>query len=116
MSDLRPALTDALAAFALPATVTVPGAEPVTTMAIWLPPVAVESGGVLVSTDKPLAILALPRVDIPEVPRGTAIEAAETEDGEILSWVVEAVLATLPDELRVAVIPAAETWVERETA
>ena len=105
MSDLRPAIGHALTVFGLPATVTLPGEEPVATTAIWLPPVSVLSEGVLVQTDRPQAVLALPRADVPAVPRGTLIEAAETAGGEVKLWTVESVFGTLVDEIRVSVIP-----------
>ncbi len=106
MSDLRPPLGAALAAFGLPATVTLPGEEPVDTTAIWLGPVLVEVEGVLVQTSGPQAVLALPRTDVPTVPRGTLIEAAEIDGGPVRSWSVEAVHAMTVDEVRLIVIPA----------
>jgi hypothetical protein len=105
MSDLRPDLGVALAVFGLPATVTVPGGEPVAATAIWLSPVSVETVGVLAPTDRPQAVLALPRSAVPSVPRGTVIEAAETEGGAVRTWIVEALLHLGVDELRVLVIP-----------
>ena len=75
MSDLRPGIGVALAVFGLPATVTIPGEEPVATTAIWLPPLPVEIAGVLVQTDHPQRALALPRAGLasiePERLRGT---------------------------------------------
>ena len=107
MTDLRPDIGPALAAFGLPATVTLPGEAPITTTAIWLAPVPVETAGVLTHTDWPQAVLALARADVPDVPRGTEIEVAEIDGGSILSWTVEAVLGEMADEVRVLVIPAA---------
>ena len=106
MSDLRPDLGVALAVFGLPATVTVPGGQPVATTVIWLPPVSVETVGVLAPTDRPQAVLALPRSALPVVPRGTLIEVPELEGGSVRSWTVEAVLGITVDEVRVLVIPA----------
>ncbi len=108
MTDLRPAIGPALAIFGLPASVTLPGEDPVATTAIWLPPVSVMTDGVIVQTDRPQPVLALPRADVPSVPRGTVIEVAETDGGDVLSWTVEAVVGELPDEIRVIVIPAEE--------
>lgn len=108
MADLRPGLAAALRAFGAAATVTLPGEEPVTidTTVIWLPPMAVETPGVLGQTNSPQAILALSKADVPSAPRGTLIEAPAAEGGANQSWVVEAVLGELPDEIRVLVIPA----------
>ena len=105
MSDLRPAIGPALTVFGLPATVTLPGEEPVVTVAIWLPPVSVVTEGVMVQTDRPQPVLALPRADVPAVPRGTLIEVAESESGEVKAWLVESVLGLQVDEIRVIVIP-----------
>jgi len=105
MSDLRPAIGPALAVFGLPATVTLPGEEPVVTVAIWLPPVSVLAEGVMIQTDRPQPVLALPRADVPSVPRGTLIEVAEVEGGEVKAWLVESVLGLQVDEIRVIVIP-----------
>jgi len=104
MVDTRPPIGHALTVFGLPATVTLPGEEPVATTAIWLPPVSVLTEGVMVSTDRALAVLALPRADVPAVPRGTVIEVAETEGGDLKLWTVESVLGALVDEIRVSVI------------
>jgi len=106
VSDLRPDIGPALAIFGLPATVTVPGGQPVATTAIWLPSVPVETAGVFVSTDRPQAVLALPRADISSIPRGTIIQVAEIEGGPVRAWVVEGVDDTRPDEIRLIVLPS----------
>lgn len=103
MSDLRPDLGAALAVFGLPATVTIPGGPPVATTGIWLPPVSVDTTGVLVSTDRPQAVLALPRAAVPSMPRGTLINVAEMEGGPVLAWIVEAVDEARADEWRLIV-------------
>lgn len=109
MTDLRPGLAAALRAFGAAASVTLPGAEPVTTTVIWLPPMAVETPGVLGQTAHPQAICALLKSDVPSAPRGTLIEAPVAEGGDNTSWIVEAVLGELHDEIRVLVIPAEAT-------
>ncbi len=106
MTDLRPDLGPALSVFGLPATATVPGGQPVATTAIWLPSVSVESAGVFVSTDRPQAVLALPRADVSSIPRGTIIQVAEMEGGPVLAWVVEGVDDSRPDEIRLIVLPS----------
>lgn len=108
MADLRPDIGLALEVFGLPATVTLPGADPLPTTAIWLAPIAVDTPGVLVPTNRPHGVLALPRADVPSVPRGTGIAVAEVEGGPVLAWTVEAVIGMLVDEIRVLVIPDAD--------
>ncbi|HRU09770.1 MAG TPA: hypothetical protein P5144_10380 [Thermoanaerobaculia bacterium] len=109
MSDLRPGIGVALAVFGLPATVTIPGEEPVATTAIWLPPLPVEIAGVLVQTDHPQRALALPRAGLasiePERLRGTVIELSEYQGAANSSWIVEARISVGVDEVRVVVIP-----------
>ena len=106
MSDVRPPIGPALALFGVAATVTLPGEEPVPTTAIWLSPITVDTAGVLVPTNRPQGVLALPRADVPSVPRGTRIVAPEMEGGPILDWAVEAILGMTADEIRVIVIPS----------
>ncbi len=108
MADFRPDLAAALDAFGVAAEVTLPGEEPVPTTVIWLPPVALQTLGVLSQTNRPLPVLALVKADVPSVPTGTQIDAPELEGGDIKSWVVEAVIGMTADEIRVVVIPAAE--------
>ncbi len=103
MPDLRPNIAPALAVFGLPATVTLPGGQPVASTAIWLSPIPVETTGVILSTDRPQAVLALPRAAVPSMPRGTLITVAEMNGGPGLAWIVEAVENERPDEWRVVV-------------
>ncbi len=109
MIDLRPAIGVPMDIFGLPATVTIPGEEPVATTAIWLPPLPVEMSGVLVQTDHPQRALALPRAGLasiePERLRGTVIELAEYDGAPPSSWMVEARISVDVDEVRVVVIP-----------
>jgi hypothetical protein len=113
MSDLRPDIGAALRVFGLPATVTLPGEEPVATTAIWLPPMLVDTAGVLIPTTAPQAVLVLPRADVPVVPRGTRIDLAKYEGGPVRSWIVESIVSGQEpeephpdDDVRVVVIPA----------
>jgi len=120
MRDLRPSIEPALALFGLPAVVTISDGEPVATTAIWLPPVSVEAAGVLLQTDRPQAVLAVPLAGLPfsstilalptvrlsSLLRGMRIDAAEKNGGPVLSWMVETVLGVAVDEIRVMVIPA----------
>ena len=115
MTDVRPSLAPALVTFGLPATVTVPGEAPAATTAIWLPPVSVETPGVLVASDRPQRVLALPLADlssltadaIAESLRGTVIQVADFSGGPTHAWTVEAIVGLSVDEIRVVVIPGA---------
>jgi hypothetical protein len=103
----------ALAAFGLPATVTVPGEDPVTTTVIWLPPEPSPVEGVYLRTQEAQRVLALPAavfpVDAatrrPTIPRGTVIAAAEQVGGTVVSWGVESIKSQHADEIRLVVIP-----------
>jgi hypothetical protein len=114
MTDVRPSLAPALAIFGLPATVTVPGEAPVATTAIWLPPAPIYVDGVLTRTNNPQPVLALPRADVPIIPRGTLIEVARYAGGPVRSWIVESIESGNEpgephpdDDIRVVVIPGA---------
>ncbi len=109
MPDLRPNIAPPLAVFGLPATVTLPGDQPVALTAIWLSPIPVETTGVILSTDRPQGRLALPRAAFPSlpfptrIPRGTLITMAAMNGGPVLTWIVEGEEDSMPDELRVVV-------------
>jgi hypothetical protein len=106
MPDIRPAFASASAAFGLPATVTLPGEAPVPTTAIWLSPISVDTSGVLVPTDRPQRLLAIPAAAFGVLPRGTRIDVAESSGGPVLAWTVEAAQYVASDEIRVVVLPA----------
>ena len=105
--DLRPPLAAALSAFALPAVVTLPdGGDPISTQCIWLGYQTEESQ---VSTEFRRAearrVLVLPRADVPQVPRGTVITAAEYDGGPVLEWRSDSVDSFQVDHYRVYVVP-----------
>lgn len=104
--DLRPPLSAALAAFGVDATVTVPNGTPVETTAIWLPPVTEEMPvGADFRRAEPVRVLALPLADVPEIPRGTVVTAAEVEGGIEADWKVDAVSRLGVDHYRLVVVP-----------
>jgi hypothetical protein len=114
MPDLRPDIAPFLAAFGVPASVTLPGGEPVVTTAIWLPPVQVETPGVLFPTAAPQPALSLPAALFAadaitgkrSVPRGTLIECARATGAPVVTWSVEAIADDDdPDMISVIVIP-----------
>lgn len=108
MTDLRPSIAIPFATFGIDAVVTLPGEAPVDTSIIWLSPVAVETQGAFTRTNEPQRCLALQRADVPTVPRGTLIAAAEISGGTVSTWCVEAILGQTAEEVRVIVIPVEE--------
>jgi hypothetical protein len=103
--DLRPSFESALRAFGVPATVTVPSEDPVTTRALWLPPVTeVYPTGQDYRGAASRRMLALPISDVPEVPRGTVIAAPEQRGGSIVNWTVDETLRIDPDHHRLVVL------------
>jgi hypothetical protein len=104
--DLRPPLEAALGAFALPAVVTLPGGDPVDTRAFWLRYRTEESQ---VSAEfrrsEARRVLVLPRVDVPQVPRGTVIAMAEYEGGPVLEWRSDSMESFQIDHHRIVVVP-----------
>ena len=110
---------DALEALALqatfdiagvPATVTLPGGQPIATSAIWLDPVLVD---VPSSSDlqrrEQRRVVALMKADVATAPRGTRIDGAEREGGPVQSWRVDEPEAYDPVHLRVVVVPWSES-------
>lgn len=106
--DLRPPLGAALNAFGLSAVVTPPAGLPVSTTAFWLPPTTEEVpvGGEFRRAE-PRRVLVLPRVDVPQVPRGTVVTVAEEEGGAASDWRVDSMEGLSHDHHRVVVVPHA---------
>jgi hypothetical protein len=108
--DLGPlrALTCVLVqdAFGVPATVTLPLSNPVTTTGVWVRALeeAQPFGTDLVRRD-PRRVLAIPRTAVLDaVPRGTVILAAEMEGGPTRMWRVDGLERTEADLFRVIVV------------
>jgi hypothetical protein len=76
------------------ATVTRPSPDNVAivTRGIWTTPVT-ESlpSGLDFKHAEPLRRMALPRLDVPTVPRGTLIAAAERDGADVLTWQVDSI-------------------------
>jgi hypothetical protein len=103
--DLRVPFATALEAFAVPATVTVPGGGPLITRGIWVSPLTQDmpgSGGV--RRREPKRVLALPLADVPTVPRDTAIVAPEMAGLTAQRWRVEGFESVEVDHVRVIVV------------
>jgi len=89
-----------------PATVTVPEGTPVSTRVIWLTPETMEvpAGGYQRSEAK--VIVAVPRDDVPAIPRGTLIASAPPLLSAPALWQVDGMETIRPDHHRVVVVPA----------
>lgn len=103
--DLRPSLDEPMEAFGLPAVVSVPGEDAVETSVLWLPadPTDVPEGAIF-GRQEPRKVLALRRDEVPSVPVGTVIEAAEILGGTTKTWTVEGPTVYEPDHVRVMVV------------
>ena len=109
--DLGPlrALTCVLVqdAFGVPATVTLPLSNPVTTTGVWVR--ALEESqpvGTDLARREPRRVCAFPRRTFASLPRGTTVVAPETADGATKTWRVDGIERTDPDFVRVILVPA----------
>lgn len=102
MSDARPALSAALAAFGVPATVTPPGGDSIETTAIWLPPAEPGEGFHPAERKR---VLALPVAGLDGLPSGTMLSAPETLGAEAQDWRVNEVERVDAEFYQVAVEP-----------
>jgi hypothetical protein len=95
------------AAFGLPVIVTLAGESAVPARGIWVAP-ANESfpAPQELSRREPVRVMALGRDEVPRLPRGTVIEAAEQAGGEVLRWVVDGTERAEVDHVRVYLVPA----------
>src|SRR3990167_3916030 len=91
------------------ATVTRPAPDdaPITTTVIWLVPVADQApGGAEMGRMDHRRVLAVRRDEVPTVPRGTRISAAELPDGTVLDWIVDGTDRVEPGHVIVLVVEA----------
>lgn len=108
--DLRPPFTAAVDAFSVPAVVTPQFGfglgDPITTKVIWITPLPEDQPvGRDYTAREPRRVMALRRDEVPDVPRGTLIAAAETIGGVSRDWQIDGVESTDVDHFRVFVIP-----------
>lgn len=77
------------------------------TRVIWLPPdtTALPSGSAMQRAEAQ-RVMAVPKADVAQVPRGTVIAAAEVPGGAVLNWKVDGFERVDPDHHRVIVVPA----------
>jgi hypothetical protein len=109
VADIRVPFGPAQAAFGLPATVTVPGEASVDATVVWSAPVAIETpGGMEFQRTEMRRVLSLPIDDLPLVPNGTVIVAAERLGDVAATWRVDGTAYKDADHTRVFVVPASE--------
>jgi hypothetical protein len=106
MADLRPPFVAALDAFGVAATVVVPDGDPVETRVLWQPPITEEypKGGDH-RRATPRRRMAVPLADVPHLPRGTVITAAEVLGQTAVDWSVDETERVDNDHHRVVVLP-----------
>lgn len=110
MGDVRPELSAALTAFAnsVPVVVTRTTGERVSTSAFWLTEqVPTQPFGSDLSKRDPRRILVVPRSAVPTAERGTTIDAAEYEGGQVRRWKYDSTERVEFDAIRMFVTLAA---------
>lgn len=96
-------------AFGVPAIVTPPDAVAIETLAVWVTSTTESRPGFSdLQRREHVRVLALQRVDVGSVPRGTVILAPETADGVALRWRVDGFEVLEADGVRVVVVPVPE--------
>lgn len=90
--DLRPSFADVQAAFGLEGIVTRPAPDeaPIDSIVVWMPPSPYDSPhGFEVQRREERRVLAVSRADVPTLPRGTHVAAAEELGGPTRTWRVD---------------------------
>ena len=104
--DVRPTFESDQAAFGIVAVVTVPGGTAVETVAVWLPPITVEvPAGEQFRRVEARHVIALATADVPQLPRGTVVQAALVEGGEVQTWTVDEIGRLYDDHFRATLVP-----------
>lgn len=90
----------------VPAVVTPPDADPVSTRIIWLTPTteSLPTGNEIRRADS-RRVMAIRRDDVPTVPRGTVIEVTEHLLTSPATWKTDAMENVFSDHHRVVVVP-----------
>lgn len=78
---------------------------PIATRVIWLTPNTVTLPEADFARREPLRVMEMKRADVPTLPRGSRIAAAERAGGPVLEWQVDRLDLADPDHLRVLVTP-----------
>ena len=105
--DLRVPFTACQEAFGLPGTVTRPAPDdtPIETTVVWMPTRSEDIPGDAQFTRRdPIRVLAIGLADVPTVPRGSTIRAAEVLDGTERTWKVDSTDRVEHDHVRVIVV------------
>jgi hypothetical protein len=90
----------------LPVTVTPSGDPVIETTGIWLSPRLIDTpAGAEFQRRDPRRLLALSKVDVPTLVRGTRIDAAERVGDEVKAWRVDAVAVSDADHVWAVLIP-----------
>lgn len=105
--DLRVPFSEVLEAFGASAVVTPPGADPITTQVVWMPPTPdLVPTGLDLQAVSQRRILAIPRSTVPSCPRGTRVVVAEEDGGSPRAFVVDGPEREEVDHLRVVMVAA----------
>ena len=109
-SDARVPMAPCLDAFGVAATVTRPYPDdtPIETTVAWVGPGPRQvPAGAEWSREEMLKVLGLSRLEVPTVPNGTRIVAAERLGEAAKTWQVDGLVSLDPDETRVSVVEVA---------
>lgn len=109
VTDSRPSLTAALAAFGLTgATVTRPNAAAIIGVTVmWVSPsVGVGPVGMDLQAVSSRRVMVLPRSTVPTLPKGTVVVAPEYDGGALRVWVVDEFAQIEYDHWRAVVVPS----------
>lgn len=94
------------AAHGVPVTVQPPDSDEIETRGIWVTPISEDVPiGSEFSRREPQRVMALSRLAVPSVPKGTVIQAPEKSGDEIAVWRVDGLERKDADHHRVIVIP-----------
>lgn len=106
MADARIPMSVVMEAFGVPATVTLPDADPIETTVVWTEPGGdLAPGGMNAPRIHSAArLLAIAKSDVPQLPLRTIIVAPEELDGEDLTWMVDGIERVEHDHVRAKVV------------
>jgi len=107
-ADVRVPFAALQEAFGVPGTVTIPDGTPVATDVVWILPSTPEYPSEEFARREPKRVLAISRDEIPLVPRGTVIVAAERLGDVERTWIVDSLAHLDADHTRVLVVPGIE--------
>jgi hypothetical protein len=91
----------------VPATVTIPGGDPVETRIIWLTPSQDGAPGApaVFQRNDPQRAMAIRRDDLPTLPLESLVAVTEPNLEDPTEWLVDSFLVTEPEHYRVSVRP-----------